>query len=90
MKNDLTRAEWLALAGFLHSLNPLLVEDLSPMISSEKNRQTALLAESAKTKFINIAKSLNPVPIDGPEGHYINGYYVSNVPDDERWAGDLD
>lgn len=58
MKNDLTRAEWLALAGFLHSLNPLLIADLSPMISSEKNRQTALLAESGKTKFIKVAKEM--------------------------------
>lgn len=24
------------------------------------------------------------------EGYYENGYYVRNVPDDERWAGDLD
>lgn len=76
MKNDLTRAEWLALASFLHSLNPLLITDISPMISTEENKQIALLAESAKEKFINIAKSLKPIPIDGP--------------DDERWAGDLD
>ena len=58
MKNDLTRAEWLALAGFLHSLDPLLIADLSPMISSETNKQTALLAESGKEKSIKIAKEM--------------------------------
>lgn len=58
MKNDLTRAEWLALAGLLHSLNPLLIADLSPMISTDENKQTALLAESAKAKFIKVAKEM--------------------------------
>lgn len=58
MKNDLTRAEWLALASFLHSLNPLLITDLSPMISTDENKQIALLAESAKTKFIKVAKEM--------------------------------
>ena len=71
MKNDLTRAEWLALASFLHFLNPLLITNVSPMISTDENKQIALLAESAKEKFINIAKSLKPIPIDGPDGHYI-------------------
>ena len=56
MKNDLTRAEWLALASFLHSLNPLLITDVSPMISTEENKQIALLAESGKAKFIKVAK----------------------------------
>ena len=90
MKNDLTSAEWEALASFLHFLNPLLITNVSPMTSTEENKKRAVLAESGKEKFINIAKSLKSIPIDGPEGHYINGYYVSNVPDDERWAGDLD
>ena len=90
MKNDLTSAEWEALASFLHFLNPLLITNVSPMISIDENKQIALLAESGKEKFINIAKSLKSIPIDGSDGHYINGYYVSNVPDDERWAGDLD
>ena len=58
MKNDLTRAEWLALASFLHSLNPLLITDVSPMISTDENKQIALLAESAKTKFIKVAKKM--------------------------------
>lgn len=58
MKNDLTRAEWLALASFLHSLNPLLVTDVSPMISTEENKQIALLAESGKAKFIKVAKEM--------------------------------
>lgn len=58
MKNDLTRAEWLALASFLHSLNPLLITDVSPMISTDENKQIALLAESAKTKFIKVAKEM--------------------------------
>lgn len=58
MKNDLTRAEWLALASFLHSLNPLLITDVSPMISTDENKQTALLAESAKAKFIKVAKEM--------------------------------
>ncbi len=58
MKNDLTRAEWLALASFLHSLNPLLMTDVSPMISTDENKQIALLAESAKTKFIKVAKEM--------------------------------
>ena len=58
MKNDLTRAEWLALASFLHSLNPLLMTDVSPMISTNENKQIALLAESAKTKFIKVAKEM--------------------------------
>ena len=58
MKNDLTRAEWLALAGFLHSLNPLLIADLSPMISTDENKQIALLAESGKAKFIKVAKEM--------------------------------
>ena len=59
MKNDLTRAEWMALASFLHSLNPLLVTDVSPMISTDENKHTALLAESAKTKFIKVAKEMS-------------------------------
>ena len=59
MKNDLTRAEWMALASFLHSLNPLLITDVSPMISTEENKQIALLAESAKTKFIKVAKEMS-------------------------------
>ena len=58
MKNDLTRAEWLALASFLHSLNPLLITDVSPMISTDENKQIALLAESAKIKFIKVAKEM--------------------------------
>lgn len=58
MKNDLTRAEWLALASFLHSLNPLLITDVSPMISTEENKQIALLAESGKAKFIKVAKEM--------------------------------
>ena len=58
MKNDLTRAEWLALASFLHSLNPLLITDVSPMISTDENKQIALLAESAKKKFIKVAKEM--------------------------------
>ena len=59
MKNDLTRAEWMALASFLHSLNPLLITDVSPMISTDENKQIALLAESAKTKFIKVAKEMS-------------------------------
>jgi len=58
VKNDLTRAEWLALASFLHSLNPLLITDVSPMISTEENKQIALLAESGKAKFIKVAKEM--------------------------------
>lgn len=58
MKNDLTRAEWMALASFLHSLNPLLITDVSPMISTEENKQIALLAESGKAKFIKVAKEM--------------------------------
>lgn len=91
MKNDLTSAEWAALANFLEFVHPLLiVNNINPMTSPEENKKRAALAESGKEKFIKIAKSLNPIPSDGPEGHYIPGYYVSNIPDDERWAGELD
>ena len=90
MKNDLTSAEWEALASFLKFFHPFDFVNVSPMTSTEENKKRAALAESGKEKFINIAKSLKSIPIDGPDGHYINGYYVSNVPDDERWAGDLD
>ena len=48
----------MALASFLHSLNPLLITDVSPMISTDENKQIALLAESAKTKFIKVAKEM--------------------------------
>ena len=58
MKNDLTRAEWMALARYLHFVNPLLIADISPMISTDENKQIALLAESAKTKFIKVAKEM--------------------------------
>ena len=59
MKNDLTREEWLALARYLRFVNPLLIADISPMISTNENKQIALLAESAKTKFIKVAKEMS-------------------------------
>lgn len=87
MKNDLTSAEWEALASYLEFFHPFDFVNVSPMTSTEENKKRAALAESGKEKFIKI---VNPIPSDGPEGHYIPGYYVSNIPDDERWAGDLD
>ena len=68
MKNDLTSAEWEALASFLEFFHPFDFVNVSPMTSTEENKKRAALAESGKEKFINIAKSLKPVHIDGPDG----------------------
>lgn len=56
LQQELTVDEWKALATFLPFLNPLLNEELLTGKSSEERRHLALLAESAKTKFISIAK----------------------------------
>lgn len=80
MKNDLTTAEWLALADFLGYLDPSLIVVISPMTSTEENRQKALLAEAGKEKFLKIAKTLKVNSISKLE----------SAPIEERWAGDLD
>ena len=58
MKNDLTSAEWEALASFLEFFHPFDFVNVSPMTSTEENKKRAALAESGKEKFIKIAKEM--------------------------------
>lgn len=79
MKNDLTAEEWLALAFFLSGESLIL----SGRSDGKVKRIQAF--QRAKDKVIETAKDIQDV-----NGHYEAGQYVKNIPDDERWAGELD
>lgn len=58
MKNDLTSAEWEALASYLEFFHPFDFVNVSPMTSTEENKKRAALAESGKEKFIEAAREM--------------------------------
>lgn len=57
MKNDLTSAEWEALASYLEFFHPFDFVNVSPMTSTEE-KEKAKLAQRGKQKFIEAAREM--------------------------------